>query len=112
MSGRAKLVEEVLRQFNRCEVSTTRKFAGELVDSVFAAMKADIKTEGSFTLSGFGTFRTATRKAREMDVSHLPNSKDMGVVHVPEATVVRFKPAKGFKEWLNDTSSAAAPLHD
>mmetsp|Transcript_8090 Transcript_8090/g.34049 ORF Transcript_8090/g.34049 Transcript_8090/m.34049 type:complete len:113 (+) Transcript_8090:54-392(+) len=112
MSGRARLVEEVLRQFSRCEVSTTRKFAGEIVDSVFAAMKADIKQEGSFALSGFGTFKTATRAARDMDVSHLPNSKDMGVIHIPESTVVRFKPAKGFKEWLNDPNATAAPIDD
>jgi len=53
-----------LIQYVARELQTSKLQAGRLVDTVLDGVKDGLKTDGSVTITGFGTFEVKDRKAR------------------------------------------------
>jgi DNA-binding protein HU-beta len=53
-----------LIQYVARELQTSKLQAGRLVDTVLDGVKDGLKTDGSVTITGFGTFEVKERKAR------------------------------------------------
>ena len=75
----------------------SRAKAGEVVDTVFAAITGALKEKEEVRLVGFGTFAAATRKA-----STGRNPRTGEEMAIPESTTVRFKAGKGLKDAMGD----------
>ena len=62
------------------------------VGAVLDAIRDGLKRDGKVAISGFGTFETRRREAREGR-----NPRTGARVHVAASTTVKFKPGKGLK---------------
>ncbi|HEY4254176.1 MAG TPA: HU family DNA-binding protein [Roseomonas sp.] len=67
--------------------------AGELIDTVFAAITEALKQKQEVRLVGFGSFAISKRKG---GTGRNPRTGEE--IAVPETTTVRFKAGKGLKE--------------
>ena len=74
----------------------TKKAATEYVDDIFAIIADGIKDEGKVEIFGFGKFETAIRAAREG-----VNPRTGETLSIPERKGIRFKPASGMKDAVN-----------
>lgn len=81
------LVNEVAR------ITSTKKEASMAVEIVLDTIKKTLKKRNKIFLSGFGTFSTTKRKARQGR-----NPKTGEAVKVAAKVLPKFKAAKAFKE--------------
>jgi DNA-binding protein HU-beta len=72
-----------------------KKATGQIIDSLFDALKGGIKEDGRFSFPGFGTFTVKERAAR---MGRNPHSNQP--MEIPASKSVGFKPAPAFKETL------------
>ena len=75
------------------ELGVSKKLAGELVNSFVETVIKWVKKNGEVRLTGFGTFKTSKRKAREGVNPQDPSKK----IKIPAMNVVTFKAGSEFK---------------
>jgi DNA-binding protein HU-beta len=75
------------------KTGATKKMAGEAVEAVLGAVKSSLKKGDSVTLTGFGTFKVVSRKARTGR-----NPQTGATIKIPAAKVPRFSAGKALKE--------------
>ncbi len=75
------------------EVLNSKKEAYAAVDCMFAAITEALSNNDSVTLVGFGTFKTADRKARKGR-----NPQTGKEIDIPARTVPKFVPGKALKD--------------
>ncbi len=75
------------------EVLNSKKEAYAAVDCVIAAITEALSNNDSVTLVGFGTFKTADRKARKGR-----NPQTGKEIDIPARTVPKFVPGKALKD--------------
>ncbi len=73
--------------------------AAKAVEAVLAAIRDGLKRDGKVAITGFGSFETARREAREGR-----NPRTGEAVQVAASTTVKFKPGKGLKDALNGSA--------
>lgn len=79
------------------DTGVTLKEAGVLIDATIDNIKEGVVRDGKVTLVGFGTLILKTQAARKAR-----NPRTGEAIDVPAKTVVKFKPAKDFKEMALD----------
>ena len=70
--------------------------ATKAVEAVLDAIRDGLKRDGKVAITGFGSFETAHREAREGR-----NPRTGKPVQVAASTTVKFRPGKGLKDALN-----------
>jgi DNA-binding protein HU-beta len=75
------------------KASITKKQAGEALDAVIDGITDALKKGASVALTGFGTFQTSKRAARD---GRNPATGEK--IKIPAMTVARFKAGKGLKD--------------
>ncbi|MFO7753929.1 MAG: HU family DNA-binding protein [Desulfobacteraceae bacterium] len=75
------------------EVLDSKKEAQAAVDCVFGTITEALSKNDSVTLVGFGTFKTAERKARKGR-----NPQTGKEINIPARNVPKFVPGKALKE--------------
>jgi DNA-binding protein HU-beta len=70
--------------------------AGRALEGAISAIKGSLKTGGTVTLVGFGTFYVTKRKARTGR-----NPRTMAAIKIRAATVAKFRAGKELKDALN-----------
>ena len=78
------------------ECDLTKEKAGSVVDVALAHIKNALKDGGEVRIPDFGTFKVASRKAREGR-----NPATGATIKIPASRVPKFTPAKGLKDALN-----------
>jgi DNA-binding protein HU-beta len=78
------------------DTGITKSNAAAAVESFFEGITKSLKKGQPITFVGFGTFKTAQRKARTAR-----NPQTGAEVKVPKRRVVRFSPGKALKSALN-----------
>ena len=73
-----------------------KKEAGLAVDSLLSIIIQALKNGEDVSLTGFGTFKMVTRKARKGR-----NPATGEEVEIPATTVPKFSPAKALKQAIN-----------
>lgn len=68
----------------------------QLLSSLVSVVKEELENSGKVTLSGFGTFKTVERNAREGR-----NPKTGQIIQIEAKRVPKFVPSKEFEEKLN-----------
>ena len=89
--NKAQLVEHLA-----AEVHLTKADCERVLDSAIETIRKSVKKGDDVTLVGFGTFTKNRRKARK---GRNPQTGD--VIKVPARTVPKFRPGKGFREFVN-----------
>lgn len=79
--------------------TTTMREAIEVVDYLFETISNALQEGEDVKISGFGSFRVKTRKARQGR-----NPQTGEVVQIPEKKVIKFVPVKSLKESININS--------
>jgi DNA-binding protein HU-beta len=74
------------------DTGVTKSSAAAAIDSLLAAITRALKKGDAITFVGFGTFKTAQRRAR---VSRNPRTGD--AIKIPKRRVVRFTAGKALK---------------
>ena len=74
----------------------TKIQADKIINVLVAVMTDEVKTAGTITLPGFGSFTVARREARK---GH--NPKTMAPMEIPASNAVKFKSAKALKDAVN-----------
>ncbi|MDP3880816.1 MAG: HU family DNA-binding protein [bacterium] len=74
----------------------SKKKAQEVVDLMFETITKTLKKGGEVAVTGFGTFKTSKRAARNGI-----NPKTGESIKIPAATVAKFKAGKLLKEAVN-----------
>ena len=92
MAGKADFVNRVVDTVE----GLTRKQAGEVFDSLFAAMVEVLKSGDSAKIPGFGSFSVAERAARKGR-----NPATGQAINIKASKSVRFKAGKDLKEAVN-----------
>ena len=88
--NKGDLVNEVAK------VLSTKKDAQNAVDCVLDTIVGSLKKGSDVTLVGFGTFKVASRKARQGR-----NPQTGAVIQIKASKVPKFVPGKAFKEAVN-----------
>ncbi|WP_374265601.1 HU family DNA-binding protein [Zoogloea sp.] len=70
--------------------------AGRVLDAAISAVKQALKTGGSVTLVGFGTFHVGKRAARTGR-----NPRTGASIKIKSARIPKFRPGKALKDALN-----------
>jgi len=83
--NKSHLIDAIAR-----ESGLTKSDAQAALESLLKNISKALQNDENVRLSGFGTFSTKTRKAREG-----VNPKTRQVIQLPERTVVKFKAGKG-----------------
>jgi DNA-binding protein HU-beta len=78
------------------DTGITKSSAAAAVDSFFDGITRSLKKGQSITFVGFGTFKTAQRKARTAR-----NPQTGAAIKIPKRRVVRFSAGKALKSALN-----------
>jgi nucleoid DNA-binding protein len=84
-----------LVDFVASKTGCTKKAAGDAVEAFVSAVMSTVKKGDTVTLTGFGTFKSIHRKARNGR-----NPKTNAAIKIPARTVPVFRPGKGFKEMV------------
>jgi DNA-binding protein HU-beta len=74
----------------------SKALASRMVATTFATIAKSLKKGEAVTLVGFGTFKTAVRKARTGR-----NPLTGGKIRIPRRKIVRFSAGKALKTTLN-----------
>jgi DNA-binding protein HU-beta len=88
--NKGDLVNEVSK------VLSTKKDAQNAVDCVLETIVKSLKKGSDVTLVGFGTFKVASRKARQGR-----NPQTGAVIQIKASKVPKFVPGKAFKNAVN-----------
>ena len=75
------------------KTGSTKKAAQDMLEAVMEAIVEAVAKGDSVTLTGFGTFKPAARKARQGR-----NPQTGETIQIPARTVPVFRPGKNFKE--------------
>ena len=75
------------------KTGSTKKAAQDMLEAVMEAVVSAVAKGDSVTLTGFGTFKPAARKARSGR-----NPQTGETINIPARTVPVFRPGKEFKE--------------
>ena len=75
---------------------TNKGEATKAVAVLFELIRDGLERDGKVAISGFGSFETARREARERR-----NPRTGEPVRVAASTTVKFKPGKGLKDAVN-----------
>ncbi len=86
--NKAELIETVAE---RAELPRAK--AAEVVDAVFNAIEAALRSKQEVRLTSFGSFVAASRKAAKGR-----NPRTGEAIDIPASTSVRFKPGKALKD--------------
>jgi DNA-binding protein HU-beta len=78
------------------DTGITKTNAAAAVDSFIEGITKSLKKNQAITFVGFGTFKTAQRKARTAR-----NPQTGAAIKVPKRRVVRFSAGKALKQSLN-----------
>ncbi len=78
------------------ENGVSKALAGRMVATTLAAITKSLKKGDAVTLVGFGTFKTAIRKARRGR-----NPLTGGTIKIPRKKTVRFSAGKALKTAIN-----------
>ena len=88
--NKGDLVNEVAK------VLSTKKDAQNAVDCVLGTIVDSLKKGSDVTLVGFGTFKVASRKARQGR-----NPQTGAVIQIKASKAPKFVPGKAFKDAVN-----------
>jgi nucleoid DNA-binding protein len=88
---------ELIKKIHLHHKDITQKVLSDVLNTVFTAVKEDISSSNKFTYPGFGTFLVKQRKER---VGRNPKNGDK--ILIKASKTVSFKPAKLFKEDINN----------
>lgn len=88
MTSKAELIEKIA-----AETGMSKRAAAAALEVVVQTMTVDLKKEGRFSLSGFGTFKVRARKARTAR-----NPQTGATIKVKASKAVGFKAAPTLKE--------------
>ena len=75
----------------------TKKAAGDALEAVIGAVTKELSKGGQVTITGFGTFKVSSRKARTGVNPQNPSQK----IQIPASKVPTFKAGKKLKEAVN-----------
>lgn len=78
------------------DTGVSKASASRMVAATLAAITRSLKKGEAVTLVGFGTFKTAVRKARKGR-----NPLTGGTIRIPKRKTVRFSLGKALKKTLN-----------
>jgi len=78
------------------ETSVSKRLASKMVATTLASITKSLKKGDAVTLVGFGTFKTAIRKARKGR-----NPLTGGAIKIPRRKTVRFSAGKALKTTIN-----------
>jgi DNA-binding protein HU-beta len=78
------------------ETELTKEKAGVAVDAALAHIRNSLKNGDEVRIPDFGTFKVASRKAREGR-----NPATGATIKIPASRVPKFTPSKGLKDALN-----------
>jgi DNA-binding protein HU-beta len=78
------------------DTGVSKSLATKMVASTLAAITKSLKKGDAVTLVGFGTFKTAIRKARKGR-----NPLTGGTIRIPRKKTVRFSAGKALKTTIN-----------
>jgi DNA-binding protein HU-beta len=78
------------------DTGVSRRVAAKMVATTLATIAKSLKKGDAVTLVGFGTFKTAVRKARKGR-----NPLTGGAIRIPRRKAVRFTAGKALKTELN-----------
>jgi len=85
---KAELISAVAR-----EAKITKVAAAQAIDSITGTITKDLKKAGKITLTGFGTFSVANRKAR---TGRTPRTGQE--IRIPASKAPKFTPGKALRE--------------
>lgn len=89
--NRQQLIARIVK-----ETGVSKALATRMVTTAFAAISTALKKGDAVTLVGFGTFKTAVRKARTGR-----NPLTGGAIRIPRRKIVRFTAGKALKTSIN-----------
>ena len=89
--NRQQLIARIVR-----ETRVSKALAARMVAATLATMTRSLKKGEAVTLVGFGTFKTAVRKARKGR-----NPLTGGTIRIPRRKTVRFSAGKALKTAIN-----------
>jgi DNA-binding protein HU-beta len=78
------------------ETQVSKRLASKMVATTLASITKSLKKGDAVTLVGFGTFKTAIRKARKGR-----NPLTGGAIKIPRRKTVRFSAGKALKTTIN-----------
>ncbi len=78
------------------DAGVSKSLASKMVSTTIAAITKSLKKGDAVTLVGFGTFKTAVRKARKGR-----NPLTGGAIKIPRRRTVRFSAGKALKTTIN-----------
>ena len=78
------------------DTGVSKALASRVVAATFATISRSLKKGEAVTLVGFGTFKTAVRKARTGR-----NPLTGGKIRIPRRKIVRFSAGKALKTTIN-----------
>ncbi len=78
------------------ETGVTKSQADKVLNTLVETVTEEIKSSGSMTISGLGSFTVVRREARK---GH--NPKTMAPMDIPASNAVKFKSAKALKDAVN-----------
>ena len=85
------LIAKIVRETN-----VSKRLASKMVATTLASITKSLKNGDAVTLVGFGTFKTAIRKARKGR-----NPLTGGTIKIPRRKTVRFSAGKALKTTIN-----------
>ena len=85
--------KEQLLEAMALKASITKKQAGEALDAILEGITSSLKKGKTVTLTGFGTFSSSKRSAREGR-----NPATGAKIKIPATTVPKFKAGKSLKD--------------
>jgi DNA-binding protein HU-beta len=89
--NRQELIKRLVK-----DTGVTKALASRMVATTFATIAKSLKKGEAVTLVGFGTFKTAVRKARTGR-----NPLTGGKIRIPRRKIVRFSAGKALKTTIN-----------
>jgi len=89
--NRQQLIARIVK-----ETGVSKSLASKMVATTLATITQSLKKGDAVTLVGFGTFKTAIRKARKGR-----NPLTGGAIRIPRRKTVRFSAGKALKTTIN-----------
>lgn len=89
--NRQELIARIVK-----ETRVSKALASRMVTATLATITTSLKKGDAVTLVGFGTFKTAVRKARKGR-----NPLTGGAIRIPRRKIVRFSAGKALKTTIN-----------